>query len=148
MRGRLGETWWELGRARKADQLETEEWDVWKYSRDCAWPRRPWPNAGRREKSRENDLFFWGKKKLPKKNIFFLHISSSYAKILSEKLFRTWEIPRSGLKAEDGGERERERERERLNNGENNGQATHGARKHAWNTQAAWAKKTAEQSKV
>ena len=34
----------------------------------------------------------------------------------------------------------KERERERLNNGENNGQATHGARKHAWRTQAAWAK--------
>ena len=36
--------------------------------------------------------------------------------------------------------RKKERERERLNNGENNGQATHGARKHAWRTQAAWAK--------
>ena len=50
--------------------------------------------------------------------------------------------PRSGLKAEDGGEeeeRKRERKKERLNNGENNGQATHGARKHAWRTQAAWA---------
>ena len=34
---------------------------------------------------------------------------------------------------------EEERERERLNDGENNGQATHGARKHAWRTQAAWA---------
>ena len=33
----------------------------------------------------------------------------------------------------------KEREKERLNNGENNGQATHGARKHAWRTQAAWA---------
>ena len=32
------------------------------------------------------------------------------------------------------------KKRERLNNGENNGQATHGARKHAWRTQAAWAK--------
>ena len=31
--------------------------------------------------------------------------------------------------------------RERLNDGDNNGQATHGARKHAWRTQAAWAKK-------
>ena len=62
-------------------------------------------------------------------------MSSSYAKILGEKLFRTWEIPRSGSKAEDG-----ERgEKERLNDGENNGQATHGARKHAWRTQAAWA---------
>ena len=31
-----------------------------------------------------------------------MHISSSYAKILSEKLFRTREIPRSGSKAENG----------------------------------------------
>ena len=70
-----------------------------------------------------------------------MHISSSYAKILGEKLFRTWEIPRSGSKAKDGEKRKRERERERLNDGNNNGQATHGARKHAWRTQAAWAKK-------
>ena len=35
----------------------------------------------------------------------------------------------------------KEREKERLNNGDNNGQATHGARKHAWRTQAAWAKR-------
>ena len=34
---------------------------------------------------------------------------------------------------------ERERKKERLNEGKNNGQATHGARKHAWRTQAAWA---------
>ena len=33
----------------------------------------------------------------------------------------------------------RRREKERLNDGNNNGQATHGARKHAWRTQAAWA---------
>ena len=52
-------------------------------------------------------FFSGGEKNYPKK-IFFLHISSSYAKILGEKLFRTWEIPRSGSKAEDG-ERERER---------------------------------------
>ena len=32
-----------------------------------------------------------------------------------------------------------EEEEERLNDGESNGQATHGARKHAWRTQAAWA---------
>ena len=35
--------------------------------------------------------------------------------------------------------KKKERERERLNDGDNNGQATHGARKHAWRTQAAWA---------
>ena len=35
---------------------------------------------------------------------------------------------------------EKERKRERLDDGDNNGQATHGARKHAWRTQAAWAK--------
>ena len=34
----------------------------------------------------------------------------------------------------------REKKRERLNDGNNNGQAIHGARKHAWRKQAAWAK--------
>ena len=76
-----------------------------------------------------------------------MRISSSYAKILGEKLFRTWEFPRSESKAKDGEERKKERERERLNNGDNNGQATHGARKHAWRTQAAWAKKREKKTK-
>ena len=31
-------------------------------------------------------------------------------------------------------------EKERAKVGDNNGQATHGARMHAWRTQAAWAK--------
>ena len=65
-----------------------------------------------------------------------MNISSSYAKILGEKLFRTWEFPRSGSKAKDG----EKKRRERLINDNNNGQATHGARKHAWRMQAAWAK--------
>ena len=34
----------------------------------------------------------------------YMHISSSYAKILGETNFHTWEIPRSGSKAEDGEE--------------------------------------------
>ena len=63
-----------------------------------------------------------------------MHISSSYAKILGEKLFHTWEIPRSGSKAKDG-----ERKKERAKVGENNGQATHGACKHAWRMQARMA---------
>ena len=72
-----------------------------------------------------------------------MDISSSYAKILGQKLFRTREFPRSGSKAKDGEKekRKREIERERAKVGDNNGQATHGARKHAWRTQAAWAKR-------
>ena len=68
-----------------------------------------------------------------------MHISSGYAKILGETNFQPWQIPRSG----SGSKRQREKKRkkeERLNDGDNNGQATHGARKHAWRTQAAWAK--------
>ena len=42
----------------------------------------------------------------------------------------TWEFPRSGSKAKDGEKKEEEeREKERLNDGNNNGEATHGARK-------------------
>ena len=37
-------------------------------------------------------------------------------------------------------EKKKEEEEERLNDGDNNGQATHGAHKHAWRTPAAWAK--------
>jgi len=59
---------------------------------------------------------------------------------LGGKLFRTWEILRSGSKAKNGEKREKERRRRRENDGDNNGQATHGARKNEWRTQAAWAK--------
>ena len=65
-----------------------------------------------------------------------MHISSSYAKILGEKLFRTWEFPQRGSKAKEGDKKEEEKTKV----GDNNGQATHGARKHPWRTQAAWAK--------
>ena len=34
--------------------------------------------------------------------------------------------------------KKKEREKERLNDGDNNGQATHGTRKHAWRKQAAY----------
>ena len=62
-----------------------------------------------------------------------MQISSSFAKILGETNFQTRGIPRSGSKAKDGETRKREKEREkrkkRLNDGDNNGQAMHGARK-------------------
>ena len=37
-----------------------------------------------------------------------MHISSSYTKILGEKLFRTWEFPRSGSTAKDGEKKRRQ----------------------------------------
>ena len=36
-------------------------------------------------------------------------------------------------------ERKKERRKKRLNDGDNDGQAMHGARNHAWRMQAAWA---------
>ena len=36
-------------------------------------------------------------------------------------------------------EKKREKNGKKTKVGDNNGQATHGARKHAWRTQAAWA---------
>ena len=57
-----------------------------------------------------------------------MHISSSYAKILGETNFQPRKFPRCGSKAKDG---DKERKEERLNDGDNNGQATQGACKHA-----------------
>ena len=64
-------------------------------------------------------------------------------KYWGKQMFTHGSFPEVGQKqkTEEKEERERERKKERLNNGNNNGQATHGARKHAWRTQAAWAKK-------
>ena len=60
-------------------------------------------------------------------------------KYWGKQIFPHGRFPQSGSKAKDG---ERKKERKRLNNGNNNGQATHGAYKHAWRTQAAWANLT------
>ena len=46
---------------------------------------------------------------------------------MGETQFQPREFPRSGSKAKDG-EKKEEREKERLNDGNNNGQATHGTR--------------------
>ena len=43
------------------------------------------------------------------------------------------------VKSKKRRKKRKKRKREWLNDGDNNGQATHGARKHAWRTQAAWA---------
>ena len=38
--------------------------------------------------------------------------------------------------------RKKKKKKKRANDGKNNDEATHGARKHAWRTQTAWAKIT------
>ena len=73
-----------------------------------------------------------------------MHISSSYAKILGEKLFAHGSFPEVGQKQK----MEEKKERERAKVGDNNGQAMHGAPKHAWRTQAAWAKKNNKKNNV
>ena len=60
-------------------------------------------------------------------------------KYWEKQIFTDGRFPEVGQKQKT--EEKEERERERLNNGDNNGQATHGARKHVWRTQAAWAKR-------
>ena len=49
-------------------------------------------------------------------------------------------FPEVGQKQKTEKKKIRGEKEERLNDGDNNGQAMHGARKHAWRTQAAWAK--------
>ena len=58
----------------------------------------------------ENQSFFV-RKKNKITGFFWLHISSSHAKILGETNFHTREFPRSGSKAKDGEKEKKEEER-------------------------------------
>ena len=58
-------------------------------------------------------------------------------KYWGKQIFTHGRFPEVGQKQKTD---RKERKKERLNDGNNNGQATNGARKHAWCTQAAWAK--------
>ena len=58
-------------------------------------------------------------------------------KYLGKQICTHGSFPEVGQKQKTEGKKEEER----LNDGNNNGQATHGARKHAWRMQAAWANK-------
>ena len=60
-------------------------------------------------------------------------------KYWKKNYFAHGRFPEVGQKQKTEKKKKKERERERLNDGDNNGQATHGARKPAWRTQAAWA---------
>ena len=61
-------------------------------------------------------------------------------KYWGENYFAHGRFPEVGQKQKTEKKRKKER-RESAKVGDNNGQAMHGARKHAWRTQAAWAKK-------
>ena len=99
--------------------------------------------AVKSRKTAENHSFFFVKK-LILPNIFFCIYLLVTPKYLERNNFAHGRFPKVDQKQKTEGEKkeEREREKERLNDGNNNGQATHGARKPAWRTQAAWAKIT------
>ena len=59
-------------------------------------------------------------------------------KYWGKQIFAHGRFPEVGKKQKTEKKKKRKK---RLNDGDNNGQATHGARKHAWRTQAAWAKR-------
>ena len=54
-----------------------------------------------------------------------------------KKNFAHGRFPEVGQKQKT--EKKKKKKKERAKVGDNNGQATHGARRHAWRTQAAWA---------
>ena len=59
-------------------------------------------------------------------------------KYWGKQIFTHGRFPEVGQKQKtERKEREKERKRERLNDGNNNGQAMHGACKHAWRMQSA-----------
>ena len=60
-------------------------------------------------------------------------------KYWGKQIFAHGIFPEMGQKQKTEKKKKEERKKERLNDGNNNGQATHGASKHAWRTQAAWA---------
>ena len=66
-------------------------------------------------------------------------------KYWGKQIFAHGRFPEVGQKQKTEEKKEERKRRERgAKVGENNGQATHGARKHAWRTQAAWAKMSRE----
>ena len=76
-----------------------------------------------RRKNGQKSVFLLLKKITPPK-IFFLHISSSYAKILGKQISAHGRFPIVGLKQKT----EREKKERGPNDGNNNGQVMHGVR--------------------
>ena len=59
-------------------------------------------------------------------------------KYWGKQIFSLGSFPEVGQKQKT--EEKKREKKKKTKVGENNGQATHGARRHAWRTQAAWAK--------
>ena len=90
-------------------------------------------------KNRAKMTFFsGGKKNYPKKIFFFWIYLLVMPKYWVKNYFAHGRFPEVGEKQKT---EEKKKEERGAKVGENNGQATHGARKHAWRTQAAWANK-------
>ena len=94
--------------------------------------------AVKSRKTLENQFFFV-KKKIPKKHFFCCIYLLVMPKYWGKQIFTHGRYSEVGQKQKTERKRRREK-KERLNDGNNNGQATHGARKHAWRTQAVWIK--------
>ena len=58
-------------------------------------------------------------------------------KYWGKQIFTHRRFPEVGQKQKTEREKKEKREKRRLNDGDNNGQATHGARKHAWRMHVA-----------
>ena len=77
--------------------------------------------------------------KLPNKYIFLRIYLLVLPKYWGKQIFTHGRFPEVGQKQKT---EKKKKKRERLNDGNNNSQATNGARMvHAWHTQATWAKK-------
>ena len=68
------------------------------------WPRRPWPNTGRKKQKKhpknhsKMTFLFWGKKKWPKKNIFFCIYLLVMPKYWGKQIFTHGRFPEVGEK--------------------------------------------------
>ena len=114
-----------------------------KYYRDCWWPRRPWPNAGRRKQKRrpKNSPFFLKKIKFTSKKYFFCIYLLVMPKYWVKNYFAHGRFPEVGQKQKTEKKKKRERERERkTEQWQKQWPATHCNATSGGASKAAWAK--------
>ena len=97
----------------KAEDKE-EEKKREKYSRDCGWPRRPWPNAGRKKSKKRSKINFFSKKhKNYLKKYFFCIYILVMPKYWGKQSFAHGRFPEVGQKQKTEKKKKRERKTER-----------------------------------